>query len=73
MSVCHGWRTAAHTLNHKQEAQKELESAYGFENSKANPSDVPPLARPHLLHLLKQPHQLGLKYSNICACEGHLI
>lgn len=41
MNVCHGWSTAAHTLNHKQEAQKELESACGFENSKANPSDIP--------------------------------
>ena len=44
--------------------KKRLGLVWAFETSKPNPSDTPPLTRPHLLILPKQFHQLMTKHPN---------
>lgn len=39
------------------------ESVLGMPGSLNPPSDILPPARPYLLNLPKEPHQLGIKYS----------
>lgn len=45
-----------HISNHKQEAVRELGRHMAFENSRATPSDILPLAGPHPLIPPKQHH-----------------
>ena len=52
-------------LNHKQEASEEDgDGASLWTISKSTPSDIFPLAKPCLLRVLRQHHQLGTKHSN---------
>lgn len=59
-----GRQLRAHILNHKQEAEMNLEVVQGFKLQKPAPSDLFPPTRLPLPNLPKQHHQLGTRCSN---------
>jgi hypothetical protein len=48
----------------KEQQHRAYILIHRYQNSKPTSSDTPPPARPHLLILPKQFHQLGTEYSN---------
>lgn len=51
--------------------ETELDVAQGFQLSKLAHSNILSVPKPHPLHLPKQCHQLGTKWSKARVYEGH--
>ena len=59
------------SLSTSRRQREALGMADSFETSKPDPSDTPPLTRPHLLILPNQFHQLGTQWFKYMGLWGH--